>query len=96
MKFLVWCSKYLAIPTLLVIGALVYILFIQENSVGRIYEMDRTIDSLRQAIIVETDSFEMYQELNQRLDHNDPEMVEKVVREQHNMSMPTEEIFVFK
>lgn len=95
-SFLNWCSKYLAIPTLLIVGALIYILFIQENSVGKIYDIDRTIDSLQRAIKVEEDSFAVYSEKNRRLDNHDPEMVERVVREQHNMSMPTEEIFIFE
>lgn len=95
-SFLIWCSKYLSVPAILIIAFMVYILFIQEYSVGRIYENDRTIDSLKRAIAVQNDTLEFYREKNRRLDNHDPEMVEKVVREQHNMSLPTEEIYVFK
>lgn len=95
-SFLIWCNKYLSIPTLLIVGFIIYILFFQENSIGRIYENDRAIDSLKRAIAIENDTLIFYREKNQRLDNHDPEMIEKVVREQHNMSMPTEEIYVFK
>ena len=95
-SFLFWCSKYLSIPTILIIGFIVYILFIQDYSVERIYDNDRTIDSLERAIAVQNDTLNFYREKNRRLDNHDPEMVEKVVREQHNMSLPTEEIYIFK
>ncbi|MCH5219703.1 MAG: septum formation initiator family protein [Muribaculaceae bacterium] len=95
-SFLIWCHKYLSIPTLLIVGFIVYILFFQENSIGRIYDNDRAIDSLKRAIAVENDTLAFYRDKNMRLDNHDPEMIEKVVREQHNMSMSTEEVFVFK
>ena len=95
-SFLTWCSKYVSIPAILIIGFIIYILFIQENSVHKIYENDRTIDSLRRAINIEKDTFEYYLDLNNRLDVKDPEMVERVVREQHNMSLPTEDVYIFK
>ncbi len=95
-SFLTWCSRYLSIPAILIGGFIVYILFFQDNSVGRIYENTRTIDSLNRAIAFETDSLDFYREKNRLLDNNDPELVERVVREQHNMSMPTEEIYLFE
>ena len=95
-NFLIWCSKYVSVPAILTIGFIVYILFIQEYSVERIYENDRTIDSLKRAIAVQEDTLLYYRDKNLRLDNHDPEMVEKIVREQHNMSLPTEEIYVFK
>ena len=95
-SFLTWCVKYLSIPTIFMVGALVYILFIQENSVIHYYEIKQTVDSLNRVIAQEKDTLEFYTEKNIRLDQNDPEMVEKVVREQHNMSMPTEDVYIFK
>lgn len=95
-SFLTWCSKYLSIPTLLILGFIIYILFVQEYSVDRIYENDRVIDSLNQAIARESDTLEVYREKNMKLDNRDPEMVEKIVREQHDMSLPTEEIYIFR
>lgn len=95
-SFLIWCSKYLSIPTLLIIAFIVYILFVQEYSVDHIYENDRLIDSLNRAIARENDTLNLYRDKNRRLDNRDPEMVEKIVREQHGMSLPTEEVYVFK
>lgn len=95
-NFLIWCSKYLSLSAIIIIGLIVYILFVQEYSVDRIYENDRAIDSLNRAIALQNDTFLFYLDKNTRLDNRDPEMVEKVVREQHNMSLPTEEIYVFK
>lgn len=95
-SFLIWCSKYLSIPAILIIGFIVYILFIQENSVSKIYDNDRAIDSLRRAITVEHDTLDYYRALNERLDINEPEIVERVVREHHNMSLPTEDVYILK
>ena len=94
-KFLIWCSKYISIPAILIIGLIIYILFIQEYSVEKIYQNDRTIDSLKQAIEVQNDTLDFYRDKNLRLDNQDPEMVEKIVREQHNMSLPPEEVYIF-
>ena len=94
-SFLVWCGRYISIPAILIIGFIVYILFIQEYSVSHIYENDRTIDSLKQVIAEQTDSMKFYRDKNNRLDNRDPEIVEKIVREQHDMSLPTEEIYIF-
>lgn len=93
-SFLIWCSKYLSISAILIIVVLIVILFYQDYSVERIYENDRKIDSLNRVIAVQQDSLNFYRDMNIRLDNHDPEMVEKVVREQHNMSLPTEEIYV--
>lgn len=95
-KFLVWCSKYISIPSILFVGALIYIVFFQENSIGKIYSNDQKIDSLNAAIANERDTLEFYAEKNQLLDRNDPEMIERIVREHHNMSLPTEDVYVFK
>ena len=93
-SFLIWCNKYLSIPTIIILGLIFYILFGQEYSIERIYDNDRTIDSLNRAITIQYDTLSFYREKNIRLDNRDPEMVEKVVREQHNMSLPTEEVYV--
>ena len=93
-NFLTWCSKYISISSILILGLIVYILFIQDYSVGRIYENDRTIDSLNKAIAKEQDSIIFYQDKNDKLDNNDPEIVERIVREQFNMSKANEEVFL--
>lgn len=93
-SFLTWCSKYLSIPAIVIIGLIVYILFVQEYSVGRIYENDRVIDSLEHVIAREMDTVALYREKNLRLDNREPEIVEKIVREHHDMSLPSEEVYI--
>lgn len=95
-KTLAWCRKYLSIPAVLILGVIAYILFLQDNSVNRIYTLNRTIDSLRTVIRHEEDTLAVYAELNRRLDLNDPEIIERVVREHHNMSLPDEDVYEFK
>lgn len=95
-KFLIWCSKYISLPAIAILAFIVYILFIQENSVSQISANNRTIDSLRQAISRERDTMQLYLEKNRRLDNRDPATVERIVREQHNMSLPTEEVYLVK
>lgn len=95
-NFLIWCSRYLSIPTILILGLIIYILFVQEYSISVIYENDRVIDSLNRAIAQENDTLDFYLEKNLKLDNRDPETVERIVREHHDMSLPTEEVYVFK
>jgi (2Fe-2S) ferredoxin len=38
---------------------------------------------------------EYYRALNQRMDNRDPEIIEKIVREHHNMNLPGEDVYVF-
>jgi len=95
-SFLTWCSKYFSIPSIIFVGALVYIVFFQENSIGKIYTNDQKIDSLNRVIAIERDTLEFYAAKNRLLDRNDPEMIERIVREHHNMSLPTEDVYVFK
>lgn len=91
-----WCRKYLSIPTILFIFAMVFILFFQENSVGRIRHNQVVIDSLNQEITRYNDTLDKYRELNNRLDRGDAATIERVVREQHDMSLPDEDVYVFK
>lgn len=91
-----WCRKYVSIAGLAVVAAIIYMIFFQENSMTRIYNYNRTIDSLRAEIAVHQDSMRLYRELNTRLDNRDPEIIERVVRENHNMNRPDEDVYVFK
>lgn len=91
-----WIKNYLPISRILVVGALVYILFLQDNSVGQMYDYERVIDSLRTEIQINRDSMLVYQALNQRLDNHDPEIIEQVVRENHNMNRPNEDIYIYE
>jgi cell division protein FtsB len=95
-SFINWCRSYLSIPGMAVIAAILYMVFFQENSMSRIYSYDRTIDSLRTEIRVNTDSMMFYRALNQRMDNHDPEIIERIVRENHNMNLPNEDVYIYK
>jgi hypothetical protein len=95
-NFVSWCRSYLSLPGLAVIAAICYMIFFQENSMSRIYSYDQTIDSLRAEIRVNTDTMLYYRALNQRMDNHDPEIIERIVRENHNMNLPNEDVYIFK
>ncbi len=93
--FLTWCRRYISLLGIFVVAFVVYTLFIQNNSVLRYMEYQRTIDSLTVEIKHATDTMEHYQELNARLS-NDPELMERVVREEYHMARPGEDVYVFE
>lgn len=95
-KTIAWCRKFLSIPAILVIGVIIYLIFIQENSVARIYRNRTVIDSLNREITRYNDTLVKYQELNLRLDQGDAATIERIVREQHDMSLANEDVYVFK
>lgn len=90
-----WVRRYLAVPTLVVIGLLVYLSFFGENSISRRVAYQHVIDSLTVCLNREQDSLEYYRDLNQRLS-TDPELMEQVVREQYNMNRPNEDVYVIE
>lgn len=95
-SILSWGRRYLSVWAVLLVGAIVYLLFFQENSSSRIYAYQQTIDSLNAEIKMNRDTMLYYHELNRRLDNRDPEIIERVVREHFNMNTPDEEVYLFK
>lgn len=93
-NLVLWCRKYLSPGGLAVLAAIVYMVFFQDNSMSRIYAYEKTIDSLQVQIGIQRDSLEHYRNLNLRLDNRDPQMIERIVRENHNMNRVDEEVFV--
>ena len=89
-----WGRRYISIWSVVLVGAILYLLFFQENSSSRIYAYQQTIDSLNAEIQVNRDTMLYYQDLNRRLDNHDPEIIERVVRENFNMCREDEEVFV--
>ena len=91
-----WGRRYISIWSVVLVGAILYLLFFQENSSSRIYAYQQTIDSLNAEIQVNRDTMLYYQDLNRRMDNHDPEIIERVVRERFNMNTPDEEVYLFK
>ncbi len=90
-----WLRRYMAVPTLVGIGLVVYLIFFGENSISRRVVYQRAIDSLTECLAVQRDSLEYYRDLNRRLS-TDPELMEQVVREQYNMNRPNEDVFIIE
>lgn len=88
-----WLRRYMAIPTLVGIGLVIYLAFFSENSITQRMAYQHVIDSLSECLRLQQDSLEYYRDLNRRI-NTDPELMEQVVREQYNMNRPHEEVFI--
>ena len=89
-----WFKRYFSLISLGVLGVVIYMIFFSETSVVNKIEYQRIIDSLRTEVEVNRDSMLYYKHLNSLLT-TDPEVMERVVREQHNMKRPDEDVFIF-
>lgn len=92
-SFIVWCKRYISVSAVVIAGALVYVLFFNDNSILNHYQYEAEIDDLKAAIKVNRDSLEFYREMNSRLD-TDREAMEQIVREQYHMQRPNEDIYL--
>lgn len=90
-----WARRYLAIPTILGVGLIIYIAFFGEKSVTQRIAYQRTIDSLQMCLAQQQDSLAYYRDLNRRLS-TDPALMEQVVREQYNMKRDHEDVYVIE
>lgn len=93
-KSVPWLKRYVSLLSLGVMAAIVYMLFFSDTSVLHKIEYQRIIDSLQTEVEINRDSMLYYKELNSRLS-SDPAVMERVVREQHNMKRPDEDVYVF-
>ena len=89
-----WFRRYFSLISIGVIGVIVYMIFFSDTSVVNKIEYQRIIDSLRTEVELNRDSMLYYKHLNSLLT-TDPDVMERVVREQHNMKRPDEDVFVF-
>ncbi|MDE6238595.1 MAG: hypothetical protein K2M54_01240 [Muribaculaceae bacterium] len=89
-----WFKRYFSLISLGVLGVVIYMIFFSETSVVNKIEYQRIIDSLRTEVELNRDSMLYYKHLNSLLT-TDPEVMERVVREQHNMKRPDEDVFIF-
>ncbi len=90
-----WLRRYMAIPTVLGLALIVYIVFFGEKSVTRRVEYQHVIDSLQVCLEMQQDSLDYYRDLNRRLS-TDPALMEQVVREQYNMKRAGEDVYVIE
>ncbi len=90
-----WCRRYISLTLIVVVGLIVYVTGFNENSFVNIHHYKQQIKDLKAEIKANRDTFELYDNLNRRLD-TDPATMERVVREQYHMQRPGEDVYVFE
>ncbi len=90
-----WLGRYMSVAALVVIAYFVYLLFFSSHSAMKKFEYQRVIDSLQHEVNASEDSVAYYRGLNEKL-RSDPRAVEQVVREEHNMNRPGEDVYVME
>lgn len=93
--FFDWCKRYLSAMSVIVIAFVGYTLLLQDNSLFKYMQYSNTIDSLKVEINHYTDTMEYYNRMNSLLS-TDPEVMERVVREQYKMRRSGEDVYVFE
>lgn len=93
--FINWCRRYLSFTLLAALVVLSIVLFFNENSLISTIDQEQRIDELNARIEEVTDTLNHYRRLNQSLD-NDRETMERIVREQHHMQHPDEDVYLFE
>lgn len=94
-EFINWCKRYLSFTLLAALIVLSVVLFFNENSLVSTIEQERRIDELKTQIDDITDTLIYYRDLNRSL-NNDRETMERIVREQHHMQHPDEDVYIFE
>ncbi|MCF0213840.1 MAG: septum formation initiator family protein [Muribaculaceae bacterium] len=90
-----WCRRYFSLTLIIVIGAIAFVLFFNDNSAIQIIEYERQISDLKKEIKSNRDTLEYYQQLNERL-NTDRATMEQIVREQYHMQRPGEDVYIFE
>ena len=94
-EFINWCRRYLSFTLLAALRVLSVVLFFNENSLISTIDQEQRIDELKAQIEDATDTLTYYRELNRSL-NNDRETMERIVREQHHMQHPDEDVYIFE
>lgn len=89
-----WLKRYISLPMLAITAFIAYVLFFNENSIGKSLEYNAEIRSLNEKIAQYEDTLRYYDALNRRLDSS-PEELERIVREHYHMQRPSEDVYIF-
>lgn len=93
-RFNLWLRRRSHLTVLLVAGAVIGLLFLnEETSITRSKELDGDLATLRAEIAAAKDSAEHYRTARQRL-QTSAEDLEKVARENYGMQRPTEDVYL--
>ena len=88
-----WCNRYFSLTLLAVAAAVVFVVFLNDNSVMRTYELEREIERLQLEIADHRDTLVHYPQLNTRLE-TDARTMEQIVREQYHMQRAGEDVYL--
>lgn len=91
--FMQWCRRYISLMFLVILAIVLYVFFFNENSYGRLQELNGRIKEIKADIRDNRDTMDYYIELNRRLD-TDPREMERIVREQYHMQRPSEDVYI--
>lgn len=94
-KIYYWCRRYISLMLIAIIAFVVFVLFFNENSIMRSFELNDEIEQLKAQIKDNTDTLNFYNDMLHRLS-NDPETMERIVREHYHMQHPDEDIYIFE
>lgn len=89
-----WCRRYVTVMSVIVVGFMIYSMFFNESSVKSM-EVNNEIERINNAIKQNEDTTAYYNQLLQRLS-DDPETMERIVREHYHMQRPNEDVYVFE
>lgn len=90
-----WCRRYISLTLVAIVAYVVFMLFFNENSIMKSFELNDEIASLRAEIKDNSDSLMHYNTLLQRL-NTDPETMERIVREYYHMQRDNEDVYIFE
>lgn len=93
--FINWCRRYLSFTLLGALIVLAIVLFFNENSLVRTIDQEQRIDELQALIEDANDTLTYYRDLNRQL-NTSRETMERIVREQHHMQHPDEDVYIFE
>lgn len=93
--FISWCRRYLSFTLLGALAVLSIVLFFNENSLVSTIGQEQRIDELQTLILDAQDTLELYRGLNRSLDTS-RETLERIVREQHHMQHPDEDVYLLE
>lgn len=94
-KIYYWCRRYISLMFIAIIAFVIFVLFFNENSIMRSFELNDEIEQLKAQIKDNTDTLNFYNDMLHRLS-TDPETMERIVREHYHMQHPDEDIYIFE
>ncbi|MDE6557189.1 MAG: septum formation initiator family protein [Duncaniella sp.] len=94
-EFHEWSKRYISLTLVASLGVAAVVLFFNENSLVKSVEQERQIEELNARISEATDTLIYYRQLNRQLDR-DRETMERIVREEHHMQRPDEDVYIIE